>query len=127
MGSVPWWPVISGGEKMQCMPCSIARDMACRFDLVVLFVAALKSSINTSSRCVGDVGHLCGSNWFIILSSNLCGLKCILLSIRNWITLQTVSEAEQKNDGDSHWPIWRLLGTTIMMPSLGTSSCWGRT
>ena len=31
------------------------------------------------------------------------------------MTSRAVSDAAQKNGGDSHHPIWRLFGTTICM------------
>jgi hypothetical protein len=36
---------------------------------------------------------------------------------REAMTSLAVSDAAQKNGGDSHHPIWRLLGTTIFVSS----------
>ena len=37
------------------------------------------------------------------------------------MTSRAVSDAAQKNGGDSHQPIWRLLGTTMLMSSMDAS------
>jgi len=44
-----------------------------------------------------------------------CSGRQVLLSPKFWAMSHAVSEAEQKNAGDSHQPIWRLVGMTSWM------------
>jgi len=59
------------------------------------------------SRMVGSVPGL-GMQRF----SRGCSWSGVLLSLRVWAMSRAVSDAEQKKAGDSHQPIWRLVGTT---------------
>ena len=92
-------------------------------------VQPMKSSTKTSSKdmvlvrsSIGKVVKFVGS----ILDSKGCGGRSV--PRREAMTSLAVSDAAQKNGGDSHHPIWRLLGTSSshlavrLDPHLGDSN-----
>ena len=104
--SPPFWSVSVVGGKIVWMPCSIARDSCRIWSCAMLSVHTMKSSTKTSRRvivvvrsCKGKFPKSVGS----IFVSSLCGGKVTWRS--DWITSHAVSEAAQKNGGDSHQPI----------------------
>ena len=136
-GSPPLWLVTEGGGNMECMPCKMALLAAVRFLVDMSLVAPMKSSTYTSNIVVGWFGA-----WLLFCSllvggvggSMCCSKGCFgrcWCGIPSYIVSMTslaVSVAVQKSGGDSHHPIWRLVGTTISMSSSGVlGSSGGRT
>jgi len=88
------------------------------------FVILMKSSMNTSMTViVPSARGIPSVKWAlsIILPSKMCsGRQCFSSSA--WMVSLAVSDAAQKNGGDSHHPICRALATTVSILSTSMSS-----
>jgi len=108
----------SGGAKMVWMPCKIAwvnfwawaRDGASRSPMKLSMYTS-RSLTNFSCVFSFIVGNVPGVSMHRF--SRGCGASSAIPSVSSCAISHVVFDAMQKRAGDSHHPIWRLVGTTM--------------
>jgi len=111
--------LFASAGKIECMPCSMARVAWSMVSCVGVWSMAMKSSTKTS-RTLASLSALVlvmfgsfNAGGMQRCSSGCGGSEPSGLCSNCWARSRAVSLAVQKNGGDSHHPICKLVGMTI--------------